>query len=88
MVKAQKKIRIPNPHARKDIHINLVKEILKQAEISDYQWDKAWSVRFIFPNLSPADRYPTTEKMLIPWQPQMSVKIAVNIYYNWITPRY
>jgi len=41
MIKAQKKIRIPNPHGQKDIHLRLVKEILKQAGISDHQWDKA-----------------------------------------------
>lgn len=41
MVKAQKKIRIPNPHGSKDIHIGLVNEILKQAGISQEEWDNA-----------------------------------------------
>ncbi len=41
MVKGQKKIRIPNPHRGRDIHISLVKEILRQAGISDDEWDKA-----------------------------------------------
>lgn len=40
MIKSQKKIRIPNPHGGKDIHISLVNEILKQAEISHNEWDK------------------------------------------------
>ena len=39
MVKSRKKIRIPNPHGSKDIHISLVNEILKQAEISQDEWD-------------------------------------------------
>lgn len=41
MVKAQKKIRIPIPHGRQDIHVSLVKEILKQAGVSDNEWDEA-----------------------------------------------
>ena len=40
MVKSQKKIRIPNPHGNKDIHVSLVNEILKQAEISHDEWDR------------------------------------------------
>lgn len=40
MVKGEKKIRIPNPHGSKDIHISLIKEILRQAEISGNDWDK------------------------------------------------
>ncbi len=35
MKKGQQKIRIPNPHKGRDIHISLLKEILKQAEISE-----------------------------------------------------
>ncbi|GBD97997.1 YcfA-like protein [bacterium BMS3Abin07] len=41
MIKGRKKIRIPNPHGSGDIHISLVKEILRQANISDEEWDKA-----------------------------------------------
>ena len=41
MIKGQKKIRIPNPHGSGDIHISLVKEILRQADISSDEWDKA-----------------------------------------------
>ena len=39
MKKCQKKIRIPNPHGSRDIHISLVKEILRQAGISNEEWD-------------------------------------------------
>ncbi len=41
MIKSRKKIRIPNPHGSRDIHISIVKEILRQAGISDAEWDKA-----------------------------------------------
>ncbi|HLA48765.1 MAG: hypothetical protein A2Z59_00205 [Nitrospinae bacterium RIFCSPLOWO2_02_39_17] len=41
MIKGQKKIRIPNPHGSGDIHISLVKEILRQAGISNEEWNKA-----------------------------------------------
>ncbi len=41
MIKGKKKIRIPNPHGSGDVHISLVKEILKQAGISNDEWDKA-----------------------------------------------
>ena len=41
MVKGRKKIRIPNPHGSGDIHMSLVKEILKQAGISDKDWEGA-----------------------------------------------
>ena len=41
MVNGPKKIRIPNPHASGDVHISLVKEILRQADISEEEWDKA-----------------------------------------------
>ncbi|MEF9427461.1 MAG: type II toxin-antitoxin system HicA family toxin [Candidatus Mariimomonas ferrooxydans] len=39
MIKGKKKIRIPNPHGSSDIHISLVKEILRQAGISIDEWD-------------------------------------------------
>ena len=41
MKKDQKKIRIPNPHGSGDIHIGLVKEILRQAGIRNDEWDNA-----------------------------------------------
>lgn len=41
MIKGQKKIRIPNPHGSGDIHISLVKEILRQAGIRNEEWNKA-----------------------------------------------
>jgi predicted RNA binding protein YcfA (HicA-like mRNA interferase family) len=41
MVKAQRKIRIPNPHGSREIHVSLVNEILRQAEISHKEWDQA-----------------------------------------------
>jgi predicted RNA binding protein YcfA (HicA-like mRNA interferase family) len=40
MKKGQQKIRIPNPH-KGEISTSLVKEILKQAGISDLDWDDA-----------------------------------------------
>jgi len=40
MIKGRKKIRIPNPHGSKNIHISLVKEILRQAGIKKDEWDK------------------------------------------------
>ncbi|MBF0537590.1 MAG: type II toxin-antitoxin system HicA family toxin [Nitrospirae bacterium] len=39
MIKGEKKLRIPNPHGNKDIAICLIKEILRQAEISHTEWD-------------------------------------------------
>ena len=39
MIRGRQKIRIPNPHKGKDIHIGLLKEILKQAEISKDIWN-------------------------------------------------
>jgi len=40
MIKGDKKIRIPNPHQGKDIHVSLVEEIFKQAGISKEEWKK------------------------------------------------
>lgn len=40
MVKGEFKIRIPNPHG-KDISKHLVAEILRQADISQKEWDDA-----------------------------------------------
>ncbi len=37
MVQGALKVRIPNPHGNKEIHISLLREILRQAGIS---WDK------------------------------------------------
>ena len=39
MKKGQQKIRIPNPHKGRDIHISLLKEILKQEEINHDEWN-------------------------------------------------
>jgi predicted RNA binding protein YcfA (HicA-like mRNA interferase family) len=41
MVKAERKVRIPNPHGNREIHASLVNEILRQAEISHEEWDQA-----------------------------------------------
>lgn len=41
MIKGKKKIRIPNPHVSSDIDISLIKEIIRQASISDDEWEKA-----------------------------------------------
>lgn len=41
MKKGSQKIRIPNPHGSNDISMILVKEILRQAEISIKEWNKA-----------------------------------------------
>jgi len=40
MVKGRQKVRIPNPHLG-DINVGLLKEILRQAEISSEEWDRA-----------------------------------------------
>ncbi|KAA3597848.1 MAG: type II toxin-antitoxin system HicA family toxin [Candidatus Scalindua sp. AMX11] len=39
MIKGRQKIRIPNPHGSGDIHISLVKEILRQAGIKSDEWN-------------------------------------------------
>ena len=41
MVRGEKKIRIPNPHGSGNVHISLVKEILRQAGISETGWEEA-----------------------------------------------
>lgn len=41
MKKDEQKVRIPNPHGSGDISIGLVKELLRQAGISDEDWDNA-----------------------------------------------
>lgn len=41
MKKGLQKIRIPNPHSRDTINQGLVNEILKQAGISNEEWDGA-----------------------------------------------
>jgi predicted RNA binding protein YcfA (HicA-like mRNA interferase family) len=41
MKKGKKKIRIPNPHGSGDIHISLIKEILRQSGISGDEWRNA-----------------------------------------------
>lgn len=40
MRKGEMKIRIPNPHKSKQIHIGLVKEILRQAGIEEKEFDR------------------------------------------------
>lgn len=39
MKKGTLKLRIPNPHGSKDIHISLIKEILRQAGIAESEWE-------------------------------------------------
>lgn len=39
MIKGRQKIRIPNPHGSGDVHISLVKEILRQAGIKSDEWN-------------------------------------------------
>ncbi|MBU0567198.1 type II toxin-antitoxin system HicA family toxin [bacterium] len=41
MIKGRQKIRIPNPHGSKEIDVSLVKEIIRQARISNKEWDEA-----------------------------------------------
>jgi hypothetical protein len=41
MKKGSRKIRIPNPHESGDIDVSLVREILRQAGVSNAEWDKA-----------------------------------------------
>jgi len=41
MTKESQKVRIPNPHGSGDISTSLVKEILRQAGISEDDWDNA-----------------------------------------------
>ncbi len=41
MIKGRKKIRIPNPHGSGDIHVSLVKELLRQAGLTNKEWEKA-----------------------------------------------
>jgi predicted RNA binding protein YcfA (HicA-like mRNA interferase family) len=40
LIKGEMKIRIPNPHKSKDIHISLLIEILRQAGIDKNEFDK------------------------------------------------
>ena len=40
MKKGELKLRIPNPHKSKEIHISLIKEILRQAEINLEEFDR------------------------------------------------
>jgi len=41
MVKGRQKVRIPNPHSGKEINISLLKEILRQAGITNEDWERA-----------------------------------------------
>ena len=38
MVKGRRKVHIPNPHRHKDIGVPLLREILKQADVSREEW--------------------------------------------------
>ena len=40
MIKGRKKIHIPNPHGSGEIHISLIKEILRQAGINIQEWNE------------------------------------------------
>lgn len=40
MVRGGQKIRIPNPHGSGEIGVGLLKEILRQANVSEEEWDK------------------------------------------------
>jgi len=40
MSKGSLKVRIPNPHGSNEIHNSLVKEILRQADIAQDEWDR------------------------------------------------
>jgi predicted RNA binding protein YcfA (HicA-like mRNA interferase family) len=39
MAKGAQKVRIPNPHQQKDIGISLIDEILRQASITEEEWE-------------------------------------------------
>jgi hypothetical protein len=39
MMRGTRKVRLPNPHKRGDIHISLLSKILKQAGIEDDEWN-------------------------------------------------
>lgn len=39
MIKGELKLRVPNPHGSGDIGIDLIKQILRQAEISWVEWE-------------------------------------------------
>jgi len=41
MIQGSTKIRIPNPHGNQDISLGLITQILRQAEISKEDWEKA-----------------------------------------------
>lgn len=41
MVKGDLKLRIPNPHGSNDIHISLLREILRQGGIGIEEWEQA-----------------------------------------------
>lgn len=41
MVKGPHKIRIPNPHGTREVHISLLREILRQANIPFDVWERA-----------------------------------------------
>jgi len=40
MAKGSLKLRVPNPHGSREIHVSLLREILRQAEIDFDEWGK------------------------------------------------
>jgi predicted RNA binding protein YcfA (HicA-like mRNA interferase family) len=40
-VKGTQKVRKPNPHGKREIHVSLLAEILRQARIDDDTWNAA-----------------------------------------------
>lgn len=41
MKKGKRKVKIPNPHGSEDIHVSLLKKILKQAGVTESQYMSA-----------------------------------------------
>ena len=41
MKKGKRKVKLPNPHGSDEIHVSLLKKILKQAGINENQWMSA-----------------------------------------------
>ena len=42
MIRNKQKIRVPNPHDTGDIDVSLLKEILRQAGISNEEWNNTY----------------------------------------------
>ena len=41
MKKGKLKVKLPNPHGNNEVHVSLLKKILKQAGINEAQWMSA-----------------------------------------------